>query len=529
LGETVIGWLCILAAMDTVYRFAGVSFDARSGMLSSGDRSVRLRPRTADVLEHLLRNAGDIVTKEEFLRVVWADLVVTENSLSQCVMEIRRELGDHEEKVLRTVRGRGYFLGAAVEREAVAPPELPRRPMSFMVLPLVNLSGDRSQDYFAEGLTADLTLDLGRLPGSFVIERGTALSYAERRADARRIGLELGVSYVVEGSVRHDAREVVVNLSVSETREARQVWAERLVAARENLLSLQRSMAGRVAHMLHMDLTNVEADHLARACPTSMDAHDLAMRALSIKVRAMPDVSEESNELVRRAVELDPACAFAWAVLADSRLVALATRNTRNWHSDVAEAEAAARRALAISPEHRTANTSLGAALAFQGRFEEALGYLDRQMALNPNHATAHNWTGIVHTLMGNSQLAVAPHQAAIELSPRDPRLSTWIRGVALAWLHQGEDARGLVEAERAVNVPKPWPRSYETLAMAYAVNRLREEARAAARVVMRHWPGYSIEQHRAEMISSRPEFLLQRDRLLEALCEAGVPERSVS
>jgi len=216
-------------------------------------------------------------------------------------------------------------------------------------------------------------------------------------------------------------------------------------------------------------------------------------------------------------------------VLADSKLVAVATRNSIDIEADLAEAEAAARKALAIDPQHRSANHSLGAALALQCRLEEALACLEVQMALNPNHASAHNWLGITHTLMGNGELAVRSQQAAIDLSPRDTRLSTWIRGLALGWLHHGEDAKALVEAERSVSVPKPWPRSYETLAMAYAVNGLMEEARAAVKTLLGFWPGYSIARHRAEMISTRPAFLEQRERLLEGLRRAGLPERETA
>ena len=182
--------------------------------------------------------------------------------------------------------------------------------------------------------------------------------------------------------------------------------------------------------------------------------------------------------------------------------------------------------ALDLEPDHRTANCALGGALVMQGRFEEAIGCLERQLALIPNFANAHNWKGIAHTLMGDGHLAVGCHEAAIELSPRDPRLSTWIRSAALAWLHQGEDVRGLLEAERSVALPKPWPRSYETLAMAYGTNRLEDDAKAAVGVLLRNWPDYSIRQHRAEMISDRPAFLAQRERLLEGLVRAGLPER---
>lgn len=511
--------MCILAGM---YRFNGAQFDPKSGVLTAEGRIANLRPRTGAVLLHLLEHAGEVVGKDELMQAVWKDLVVTENSLSQCVKEIRRELGDADEDVVRTVHRRGYVLDARVEHTGLESPAASPRRLSLMVLPLVNLGGDPDHDYFAEGLTEDLTLDLGRMPEAFVIARGTAQVYADRRIDARQIGHELGVRYLVEGSVRRSTREIVVNLSVCETRDASQVWAERFTASRADLLALQSSMAGKVAQMLHLDLMEVESGQAIAG--RELDAHELAMRAFALKVRSVPNVSPEVMPLIHRALGLDPRCAYAWTVLAEVHIVALVTRTFSDWAATTAAAEDAARKALELDPGERTANAALGGALFFQGRFEEALACFERQVALIPNFANAHNWIGLVHTLMGNGHLAVPAHEAAIELSPRDHRLSTWIRALALAWLHQSEDARGLVEAERSVHVAKPWPRSYETLAMACAVNGLMEEARAAVKVLLGHWPRYSIVQHRAEMISSRPAFLAQRERLLEALRESGLP-----
>ena len=506
-----------------LYRFNGAHFDAASGELVVDGRSSSLRPRTGAVLAHLLRNAGALVTKEQLLQQVWTDLVVTENSLSQCIKEIRREMGDAGESLVRTVHGRGYVLEASVEPSQGSPSPAPSKRLSLMVLPLVNLGGDPLHDYFAEGLTEDLTMDLGRMPEAFVIARGTALAYADRRVDARQIGQELGVRYLVEGSVRRGDAEIVVNLSVCDTRDARQVWAERLTAPRSDLLTLQRSMAGKVAHMLHLDLLDVASEPIAGA---RMDAYDLAMRAFSVKVRSLPNVSQEASDLVDRALALDPKCAYAWTVKAESHIVALATRNFGDWDSTVHAAEAAARRALELEPDNRTAHHALGSALVFRIRLEEALAAFERQIQIVPNFANAYNWMGLTHTLMGNPHLAVPAHEVAIQLSPRDPRLSTWIGGLSRALLHDGQDARGLREAERSVTVPKPWPRSYETLVMAYAVNGLLEEARAAAKVLRVRWPGYSIAHHLAELRSDRPAFLERHARLIEGLRLAGIPDQ---
>jgi adenylate cyclase len=513
--------------MNAVYTFEQAVFDPKRGVLEARGRSATLRPRSAAVLLRLLERPRGIVTKDELLRAVWADIVVTENSLAQCIKELRRELGDVDERLIRTLPRRGYVLEADVAK--VSGGEAPGRRagdrLAILVLPLTNIGGDLGQDYFAEGLTEDLTLDIGRMPGTFVIARGTAQAYAGP-VDVREIGRELGVHFVVEGSVRRGEHDIVVNLRASETRDARQVWAERFEASRGNLLSLQRSMAGKVAQMLHIDLLNLQSSDRSGSTPDK-DAHDMAARAYSLWYRSAPAMSAEATALVHRAVELDPQCAFAWVMLANTHIMALATRNFGDWDEATAVAESASRKAISLDPENRTAHAALGAALTYQGRFEEALSALARQMELNPNHAIAHQWVGIVHILMGNARLAIQPLETAIALSPRDPRMSTFIRNLALAHLHLREDAQALVIAERSIHHPKPWPRSFETLAAAYAVNGLMEEARAAAKRLLEHWPRYSIAMHRAEMMSRRPEFLVQRERLLEGLREAGLPVES--
>jgi TolB-like protein/tetratricopeptide (TPR) repeat protein len=506
--------------MDGAYAFADASFDPASGALSIGGRRASLRPRTAAVLRCLLEHAGQLVSKDHLLKEVWTDLVVTENSLAQCVTEIRRALGERE-AVLKTIPRRGYLLEARVGRTG-KPAELPRRPRSIIVMPLANLDGDPDQDYFAEALSEDLTNDVGRLPTFTVIARGTAQAYAQRASDVREVGRDLGVAYAIEGSVRRAEGRVVVSLSISDTRDARQLWRERFEAKTTELPVLQRLMGACITRTLCTELpTGDNSTSLANA-----DAHDLAMRAWSLQYGAAPGVSREAHRLLLRALELDPKSAFAWSGLAHIHISDLFTRHTENWDDSIARADEAATRAVELDPQMTRALLSLGQVRSYQGRFEESLDVLDRTLALNANMAFVYQWQGIDHILMGNARLAIRPLETCIELSPRDRHLSTLTRNLALAHLHLGEDDKALHLGERSVHQHPVWPRSYETLAAAYAVNGLMDDARATVDVLLRHWPGYSITQHRAEMTSNRPAFLVQRERLLDGLRSAGLPER---
>lgn len=508
--------------MDNVYTFAGASFDADSGALTMGGRNSSLRPRTAAVLRCLLDHAGELVSKDHLLQEVWTDLVVTENSLAQCVKEIRRELGDSGETLLKTIPKRGYLLEVQVERAGKLA-DFPRRARSIIVMPLANLDGTPDQDYFAEALTEDLTNEIGQVPTFTVIARGTAESYAQRPVDVREIGRDLGVAYALEGSVRRAEGRVVVGLGISDTRDARQLWRERFEGKDAELPLLQRAMAARVSRWLCVEMPTIEN----RESPAAhVDAHDLAMRAWSLQYRAAPGVSREAHRLLLRAIELDPQSAFAWSGLAHIYISDLATRHTEDWEGSIARAEEAATRAIELDPQMTRALLSLAQTRSYQGRFEESLDVLDRVMVLNANMPAVYQWQGIAHMLMGNAHLAIRPLETCIELSPRDRRISTLTRNLALAYLHLGEDEKGLHLGERSMHQHPVWPRCYETLAMAYAVCGLMDDAQAIVQVLLRHWPGYSIAQHRAEMMSIRPAFLAQRERLLDGLRAAGLPEK---
>ena len=520
--------------MEAIYTFVDVVFDSEKGELSVGGRSSHLRPQTGAVLTCLLNRARKVVTKDELLREVWTGIVVTENSLSQCIREIRRELGDAKETLVRTVPRRGYLLEAdVVRREAVpdaaghsaAKTGMDDGRLTIIVLPLVNVDGDRDQDYFADGLTEDLTTDIGRLPSAFVISRGTAYTYRDRVVDVREIGRQLGVRYAVEGSVRRHGDEVVVNLSLSDTTSSAQLWAERFEGSRADLPELQRSMTSRIAQGLHLKLFDAEAGRLERAGALNPASHDLALRAWSLWYRSTATANAEAKLLLQKAIELDSNCALAWMVLSNSHIMDIALRWTSDPAKSLASAEVAACKALSIAPDHPTANTPFGVVLVYRKRFEEALGVFATQMSLNANFSIAHQWIGITHVLMGNPQLAIGPIEFAIHLSPRDPRLSTYYRNVAVAHLHAGDDAKALIFAERSVRLPNPWARSYETLAAVYGATGLVEDSQAAVVELLRLWPGYTIAQHRAEMISDRPAFLAQHARYIDGLKIAGLTD----
>ena len=514
--------------MDTAYAFAGATYDPKRGELARDGRIVHLRPQTGAVLASLLDRPRTVESKDELLREVWPNLVVTENSLVQCVREIRRELGDDEGALVRTAPRRGYVLEADVASTplpaAPANPVASRR-LALIVMPLANVGDDPAQSYFAEALTDDLTTDLGRIPEALVISRNTAYTYRDRAHDVREIGRDIGVRYVVEGSVRRRGADVVVNLSLSETDRGTQVWTERFEGQRSDLDFLQRAMAGQLANALGTQLFKAESDRLARAASGDADAQDLALRAWALWCLSDLKTNTEAQRLAREALARDPDCTRALLTLAHTLITDIVFRVRTDIPEVAVEVEAVARRATAIDPQHSMAYAPLGTALTYQGRFEEALGIYEAQLERNANFPFTHVWMGITNLFMARPGIAIPHFERGIQLNPRAPALSTHYRNIAVAHVHQGNDAEALAFAERSVRLPNPWARSYETLAAVYGLAGLEDDARAAVEVLLKRWPGYSIAQHRAEMVSRRPAFLEQRERYLEGLRRAGLPE----
>ena len=516
--------------MDRNYAFAGATFDSKRGELTLGARVARLRPQTAAVLSYLLDRPRAVVSKEELLREAWPNLVVTENSLVQCVREIRRELGDEQGAIVRTSPRRGYVLEADVTNalaaaKAGADAETTRGPkrLTLIVMPLANVGGDPEQAYFAEALADDLTTDLGRIPEALVISRNTAQTYRDRAIDIRTVGREIDVHYVIEGSVRRRGDDIVVNLSLSETERGAQIWVERFEGRRADLDALQRAMAGELANVLGVQLFDAEARRVQGEMQRDPDAQDFAMRAWALWCRNEQEANTEAQGLARQALAIDADCVRALVTLAHTLITDIVFRVRTDIPVAALEAETFARRAATLDPRHPVACAALGTTITYQGRFEEALGVFDAQLALNANFPFTHIWIGITNLFMGRPALAIPSFERAILLNPRAPALSTLYRNIAVAYLHAGDDEQALAYAERSVRLPNPWARSYETLAAVYGNAGLIDDGRAAVKVLLQRWPGYSIARHRAEMVSDRPQFLEQRERYLEGLRRAGL------
>ena len=259
--------------MDTpvpadVFRFEAFSFDRRAGALFRRDEGgalvpVTIGPRALAVLDTLVARQGDLVSKEEIMHAVWPETVVEDNNLTVQISALRRVLdqGRAGSSCIQTIAGRGYRFLGRLARDGGDP----RPRLSIVVLPFANLSGALEQQYFADGITDDLTTDLSRIPHMFVIARNTAFTYREKPVSARQIGRELGVRYVLEGSVRRSGSQVRINTQLIEAETEAHLWAERFDDETLDVFALQNEITSRIAIALDTELVAAEA-----ARPTSI-------------------------------------------------------------------------------------------------------------------------------------------------------------------------------------------------------------------------------------------------------------------
>ena len=403
--------------------------------------------------------------------------------------------------------------------------EAPR--LSIVVLPFRNLSDDPSQDYVADGITEDLTSDLSRLAGSFVIARNTAFTFKGKAIDVRQIGRELGVRYVLEGSVRRIGGTVRVNAQLIDAGTGAHLWAEQMDVDQGTLASLQDNLgiANRLARMLSVELVNVEGRRASRADP---DAVDLTMRGGSL-LNDGPNKEglQRAVALFEDALRIAPDNSQASVGLAQALTLLYRNRWDPEPATVLARADEAATRAIAAAPNYAQAHYVKAEVLGLSRRFDAALAAYDRAISLDPNHAPAYVGMGRNLTAVGRAADALAPVEKAIRLSPRDPDLYVWYFVLCHAYTHLARDAQAIEWCLKSIATGKMYWFAYVDLASAYAWRGQKAEAAAAVAELLKLRPGFTVQRLAQEGsgFSDNPTFHKEYQRILEGARKAGLPE----
>jgi TolB-like protein len=522
-----------------IYRFKGFTFDLVRGALLDADGAERpLRPKTFALLRFLVENAGRLMSRAEILDAVWPGIYVTEDSLSLCVREIRRALDDDAQRLLRTIPRRGYLFAAEMPRLDGAPapdddalaavtsaiPGIAHaagRPPVLAVLPFINRTGERDQDYFADGLTEDLITALSHYRWFSVIARGSAFAYKGQTIDVRRVGRELAADYLLEGSIRRAGARIRVNALLSAAEDGRQIWAHRCDSDVQDIFTLQDHVVEAVAASIEPSLQRAEVDRAQQRAISSPGTYDLYLRALHLRWQGTREGSEDAAALLRRAVDRDADFAAAWALLADLT----GYRISQGWAAS-GEAEmvlqGARRLAECRTIDNPSALAWAGYALTFLGReYEAGLAAAERAQALAPNSAQILFLAGYCLVYAGEWRRAIGNLDRALRLSPMDPLIPIMRVALGAAYFTGGQYEQAVACAVPAVR----WRRDYlvarRVLAASLAWLGRLEEAEAVVADLLATSPSETLGS-----VCARTGFAGEvRERFLQGLRMAGLPD----
>jgi TolB-like protein len=500
-------------ASSEVFLFDDFCLDRRGGGMlrrhNGADAPVEIGSRALDILGVLVAQAGDVVTKDEIIAAVWPGRVVEDSNLTVQISALRRVLDQARTNgsCIQTVPGRGYRFIGAVGRSGQSstaetampstggPASAPR--LSIVVRPFTNLSADREQQNFADGITDDLITDLSRLPNMFVISHSTAFTYKNRPTETKKIGRELGVRYVLEGSVRQSDGRVRVNAQLIDAETDAHLWAERYDSNMSELLALQDDITGQIAAALDVELVATEAVRQT-AQPDALD-YILRGRATMRKPPSTENYAEAIG-LFERALAVDPRSPEAQSALSFALAARWLDQMVDPAAARVSYAEILVDEALRASPRSALAHLAKGAVLRALSRPEEAGFEYEMASSLQRNWPTALSQIGWCKLLTGSLEDAIPLHERAMHLSPCDPTRAGYCAWIGIVHLLQSRTDEAILWFEQARNANPTLPHARSYLAAAYALRGRGQGRRGGTRRSPKTpLPGIPFEHHTPE------------------------------
>lgn len=400
-----------------------------------------LGARAFDLLIALVEHRDRVVGKDELMQLVWPDTVVGDNNLTVQVSTLRKLMGS---QAAVTVPGRGYRFGFEIQAPAeggdlaaVLPAlTLPDKP-SVAVLPFLNLSGDARQEYFADSMSEDITTELSRFHSLFVIARNSAFTYKGRPVDVRQVSRELGVRYVVEGSVRRAGQRVRVVAQLIDAQSGEHLWAERYDRVEGDVFDLHEEVTRAIVTAMTPQIDVCENNRARRAKPADLRAHALAQRAWAVasagEMGYDPAPRDEAHRLAGEALAMDADCALALRTIALVQWWNAYHNTTESLPTTLAAGLAAATRAIALDSGDHHARRWKGLLLVMSQHSQEGLVELRQAHRMNPNCALTLSWLGLYEAMHGDTAQGVPNALEAIRRSPRDPARGAQLMSLAFA------------------------------------------------------------------------------------------------
>ncbi|MGL4439714.1 MAG: winged helix-turn-helix domain-containing tetratricopeptide repeat protein [Bosea sp. (in: a-proteobacteria)] len=477
--------------------------------------------RAFDVLAYLDAHSGRVVTKAELLEHVWADLNVEESNLTVQIAALRKLIGA---RAIATVPGVGYQL--TLSTKAPAEPAkalpLPDKP-SLAVLPFANLTGDAGKEYLVDGIVADLIAALSRIPAFFVIAASSTFTLKGRSVDLAEVGRQLGVRYILEGSIQQAVDRLRINTQLVEAESGRMIWSNRFSGTLAEIFDLQDAVTEQVAAAIEPNVILAESRR-ASAKPTGdLTAYDLCLQAQPMAHR-LPDFASfvAARALLERALALDPGYAHAKALICDLTTIARSER----WLS-LAEAARCLPLAEEVVADHRNDAMALafaGLTIAFLDQQHQKRGLLVIQQAyaLNPNSSHVLNALGWVHSYLGDTDQAIDHFTRAIRINPLDPIIGQVRSGLGATLLLAGRLEEGVAALEQAIAEAPNYTASLVGLAWGYWELGRTDEAQRLGQLLLAREPGMTITATLRDTPYKMPD---KQRRQIAYLRGIGIPE----
>ncbi|MBR0698061.1 adenylate/guanylate cyclase domain-containing protein [Bradyrhizobium lablabi] len=453
-------------------------------------------------------------------------ICISSSAYEQVRDKVPVDFTDLGEQLLKNIARpiRAYAVGGNANADRAVPLSTSSPRLSIVVLPFANIGGDPEQDYFVDGVTESLTTDLSRISGSFVIAHNTALTFKGKPVDVKKLGRELNVRYVLEGSLQRGGNRLRVNVQLIDAETGNHLWAERFDKPVADLFEMQDEIVSRLANTLNTQLVAAEARRAERSLHP--DAMDLYFRGMACIHRGLTnEYMAKAQNFFERAVALDPGNIEALVGAAGATLNQGATFVGDDRAARLAAAEGSLIKALSTAPEHPLAHMYLGAVQIFTNRATQGIYECERALALDRNLANAHAWIGVAKLYMGRGQETEAHIREALRLSPRDTFAFRWMMWVGQSKFWFSADAEAVGWFRKGIEANRNFAIAHFLFGATLAWLGSLDEARAVVQAGLALDPSFTVRRFRAGAPSDNPAFLAARERAYQGMRMAGVPE----
>jgi TolB-like protein len=496
------------------FSFSDHALDTERRELSRGSQTVALEPQVFDLLVYLLENRERVVSKDDLIAAVWGGRIVSESTLTSRINAARKAIGDNgeQQKLIRTIARKGWRFVGAVQVQSgggraaatVADPQPRTDRPAIAVMPFINMSGDPEQEYFSDGISEDIITALSKLRWFLVIARNSSFMYKGRAIHMRQIADELGVGYVLEGSVRKGGERVRITVQLNDVATGSHLWAERYDRSLADVFAVQDEITEAIVAAIEPQIYAAENFHSQRKPPSSLDAWDLVMRALSHYARVTREDNLVAQALLEKATAIDPNYGQALGVLAASHTFS-AHMGWADMAIAVPLAERAARAAILADGEDPWAHYALGSAYLYRRRFEDSLAEFELALTLNPNFSLAQGYHGLALTYCGRWEEGIVAARRALRLSPRDPYASIY-SGIAAYAHYVGRNYQEAMRlAREGLRQRSDFVGAHRVLTAAAGMAAQPDVGRAALQELRRAQPNISLAWIASEMPIKQP------------------------